>query len=219
MKVSILMLTHNAPRFVKESIETVKEKTRGIEYELIVVDNASRITTKLLLRYLKAKGLIDVLYLNKENSLFAKGNNIASSYCSSDSNLILLLNSDIRINSDDWLQKLAELHPSKGGIASYGVVEDEPYRADGYCMLIDRELYDKYKLDEEFAWFWSVTKLQSLVLKEGKSINAVRNHEEYIHHYGGKSGKGFKNAAGMGINISDVKAWFTKGTIDIIDKL
>lgn len=218
MKISILMLTHNAPKYVKESIETVK-RTTGVDYELIVVDNASKFWTKRLLKKLDSKGYIDKLYLNPENSLFAKGNNIASTMCSEDADMILLLNSDVRINSDDWLSKLVSIHPAEGGISSYGVVETEPIRADGYCMLINRDLYDKYKLDEEFAWFWGVTKLESLVLKEGKSIVSVRDHENKIHHYGGKSGKGFKHAAGMGIDIEEVKKWFTTGKVEIIDHL
>lgn len=219
MKLSILMLTHNAPKYVKESIMTVKSNSTSINYELIVVDNASGIRTKMLLKNLKRKGIIDTLYFNNKNLLFAKGNNIASRLCSDDSDMILLLNSDISVKSCEWLNKLFSIHPKEGGISSYGVVENEPLRADGYCLLINRDLYIKYKLDENFAWFWSVTKLESQVLKEGKPIRAVKNHEEYIHHYGGKSGHGFKNAAGLEIDIEEVKKWFVSGKIEVFEKL
>lgn len=98
-------------------------------------------------------------------------------------------------------------------------MDSEPIRADGYCLLINRDLYEKYKLDENYEWWWGVTELESMVLKEGKKIVAVRNHEEYIHHYGGKSGKGFKNAKGMDVDINEVKKWFDGNKVEIIDRL
>lgn len=218
MKVSILMLTHNAPFYVMKSINSLT-KTKNVDYELIVVDNASHCPTKFLLKMLQKKGRIDKLHFNKKNDLFAKGNNIASGFCSDDSDMILLLNSDVDIKSDNWLEKLIQIHPKDGGISAYGAVLSEPVRADGYCMLIDKYLYMKYQLDENFAWWWSVTKLESLVLKENKKIIAVENHEKYIHHYGGKSGNGFKNAAGIGIDIEEVKKWFESRGITVLNTI
>ena len=69
------------------------------------------------------------------------------------------------------------------GISAYGLVTDEPIRADGYCLLIDRYLYDKYKLDPTYAWFWGVTKLESKVLQEQKKIKVVKNHENMTVSY------------------------------------
>lgn len=212
------MLTYNAPLYVWKTISTLR-KTKKVDYELIVVDNNSKPVTKKLVQKLYKKGLIDKLFMNSENSLFAKGNNIASTFASANSTHFLLLNSDIKIKSSDWLTKLISLHPSEGGISAFGAVKSEPVRADGYCLLIDRNLYDKYKLDEEFAWWWSVTKLESQVLKEGKKIVAVDNHEKLIHHYGGKSGKGFKDAKGMNIDIQSVKSWFDGENVEIINNI
>lgn len=39
--ISILMLTHNAPKYVKITLETLKNKTKDIDYELIIWDNDS----------------------------------------------------------------------------------------------------------------------------------------------------------------------------------
>lgn len=88
-------------------------------------------------------------------------------------------------------------------------------------MLIDKFLYDKYKLDEYFKWWWSITKLQSQVLKEGFKIRAVKNHEKHIHHYGGKSGDGWKGATGMDISIDEVISWFEnkKENVEIIEEI
>lgn len=135
----------------------------------------------------------------------------------SQSDYFLLLNSDIKIRSKRWLSDLLDIHPACGGISSYGAVLAEPRRADGYCLLINSELYKKYKLDEEFQWWWSVTKLQSMVLKENKRIVSVVHHENKLHHYGGKSGKGYRDAKGMNIDIEEVKKWFSMGKVEFID--
>lgn len=216
MKVSILMLTYNAPRYVKKSIQTLKKNTEGIDYELIVVDNASEEKTKKLLNKLKEKGMIDKLVFNDKNELFAGGNNIAAKYADKDAKFYLLLNSDVKIKNKNWLKRLVDLHPGRG-ISSYGVVLSEPVRADGYCLLINKDLYDAHQLDEEFQWWWSVTKLEAEILNEGNKIIAVRNHENDIHHYGGKSGKGFKDASGLYPDMDKVKAWFKSGKVEILD--
>ena len=173
--ISILMLTYNAPLFVIKSIISVAKYTKNVSYELIVLDNHSRILTRIILWLLKSWHLIDTLVYNDYNSLFAKGNNIASRYTNSSSKYYLLLNSDIVVKDPSWLDKLLRIHPKNGGISSYGAVLSEPIRADGYCLLINKYLYEKFKLDEEFEWWWSVTKLESQVLAEGLIIKAIKN--------------------------------------------
>lgn len=76
-KVSILMLTYNAPRYVYKSIKSLR-RTKNVDYELIVVDNNSKNFTKRVLWNLYNKKWIDKLYFNNKNILFAGGNNIAS---------------------------------------------------------------------------------------------------------------------------------------------
>lgn len=88
--ISILMLTYNAPLFVIKSIISVAKYTKNVSYELIVLDNHSRILTRIILWLLKSWHLIDTLVYNDYNSLFAKGNNIASRYTNSSSKYYLL---------------------------------------------------------------------------------------------------------------------------------
>ena len=207
--VSILMLTHNAPSYVELSVRSL-ERTIGVDYELIVLDNASDKQTRRLLKVLYSEGKIDQILFNERNDFFAKGNNLASRLASKDSKYYLLLNSDIEIKDPRWLINLLSIYPrNTGGVAAYGAVLSEPARADGYCFLIDRTLYDKYKLDERFAWWWSITKLESQILSEGKTIRAVVNPESQIYHYGGKSGKvDFKTIPGMDTKFEEIMSWF-----------
>lgn len=222
MKISILILTHNAPRFVYKTIKSLQATSKeGFDYEVIVVDNKSKWITRQLLKLLKYSKSIDKLKYNEKNEWFAKGNNVASTLTDNETTHYLLLNSDVKINSKEWLKKMCDIFPISGGIVALGAVTSEPVRADGYCLMINKWLYDKYKLDEEFEWWWSVTKLESQVLHEGLPIYAVENHENLLHHYGGKSGKGFSDAKGMDIKIEEVKKWFNEqnSEVKIIENL
>lgn len=214
--ISIIMLVHGAPIYTKNTIETLKG-TKG-DYELIVLDNASDKKTKKILLKLQEKGLIDKLIYSKVNTLFAKGNNIAFKFCSEKSDKIVLLNSDIDIRNKDWLIELEKLHTK--GITTLGAVKDNPWtRGDGYCFMIDKDLYEKYQLDEEFEWWWSITKIQAQVLQESLPVVAVCNHENLLFHYGGMSGADFKNAKGMQVEGEEVKKWFDKKEIKVIDSI
>ncbi|MBR6030503.1 MAG: glycosyltransferase [Bacteroidaceae bacterium] len=210
-KISIIIITHNAPSYVDETLTTLHDITAKNDLEkceIIIVDNASGSETKDLLKKAKQDGRIDKLFFSEKNTLFAGGNNIGVSLASKDSELILLLNSDVSIKDSGWLHNLVKSKQQGGyAVASYGLCET-PDRADGYCFLIDRNLYDKYHLDENFEWWWSITKIQSQILQQGGNILALGNHNHLLVHYGGKSGKDFVGAKGMDISQEKVLEWF-----------
>lgn len=203
-RVSILMLTHNAPDYVELSIRSV-QRTQDVDWELVVVDNASESPTVELVTRLKAEGLIHVLKLLDYNSFFAEGNNIAAGLARPDATHYLLLNSDIEVRRSDWLANLLALHT--GGLTGYGVAEN-PLRLDGYSLLIDAELYKSEPLDEGHQWFWAVTKQQASLMREGAAARGYRHHERWLHHFGGKSGDAFTSALGREVSRSTVTGWF-----------
>lgn len=227
MKVSIIMLTHSAKKYVKISIQTLRRRTnyggRG-GYELIVVDNDSDFRTKHLLSRLYFNGSIDKLVFSKENLMFAKGNNVGSELTSPSSEYILLLNSDVEIRDSAWLTKMVDcLEKSHRNVAAVGLNScDGIPRCDGFAMLIKKNLYKQYKLDENYEWWWSVTKIQADIRNEGYSVVAVKNYENLLYHFGGRSPKErIATAKGMDISISEIKSWFKcdqKSFIEI-DKL
>jgi hypothetical protein len=213
-KVSILMLTHNAPRYVELSIRTLVRYTSNVNYELVVVDNASEQPTKDLLTGLHQHRFIEHLTLLEYNSFFARGNNIAAQNAAPDSTHLLLLNSDVEIKDPNWLSNLLRAH--KPGITAYGVVED-PLRVDGYCLLVDAPLYRRYGLDEAHQFFWAVTKFQAALLAQGYSVQGYAEHERYLHHFGGKSGKDFKTAKGLFLSQEELAECFQGRTIRVLD--
>ncbi|WP_299784476.1 glycosyltransferase [uncultured Roseobacter sp.] len=203
--VSILMLTHNAPDLVRITIDTLRAKTDGVTYELVVVDNASDPETVELVKAYEASGDIDTLILSERNTLFAEGNNIAARAATSQATHFCLLNSDIEIRQADWLSTLLARHTS--GVTAFGMQQD-PLRVDGYCLLIDAPLYRAEELDESHQWWWSVTKLQGNLLTAGHSVQGFFEHETYLHHFGGGSGDAFKSAQGMNVTRDEVHGWF-----------
>jgi glycosyltransferase involved in cell wall biosynthesis len=212
-RVSILMLTHNAPLFVELAIRSLGS-TKGVDYEVIVVDNASDEVTKENLWQLREEGLITKVKLLEYNSLFAGGNNIAARETRAESSHFLLINSDVEIKDPNWLSNLLAVH--RPGITSYGVVEN-PLRVDGYCLLVDAQLYLEHMLDEDHQWFWAITKLQATLLSKGYSVQGYAEHEKYLHHFGGKSGRDYKGAKGLTVSSRQLEDWFQGRTIRVLD--
>jgi glycosyltransferase involved in cell wall biosynthesis len=210
------MLTHNAPEYVELSIRTLARYTRNVNYELVVVDNASGQPTKDCLNQLQREGLIQHLTLLGYNSFFAAGNNIAAGHAAADSTYLLLINSDVEIKDPNWLSNLLDVH--KPGITAYGVVE-APLRVDGYCLLVDAALYRERLLDENHQFFWAVTKFQAALLAQGHSVQGYAEHERYLHHFGGKSGKDFKSAKGLVVTQAELAECFQGKTIRVLDAL
>lgn len=213
---SIIMLVHNAVEYTRNTIETL-QGTKG-EWELIVVDNASdKKTRKMLYKMYEMKKINKLLMLDK-NTLFAKGNNLGVKLCDSKSEKILLLNSDIDIRNKEWLSEMEKRYEK--GVFTLGVCENDPHvRVDGYCFMIDKDLYTQYLLDENYEWWWSITKLQAQVLQAGHSVKGVKNCTNLIFHYGGMSGPDYKNAKGMEIELKQVQEWFGDKEIDIIEEI
>ena len=213
--VSILMLTYNAPEYIEMAVRSVAERTTGVDYELVVVDNASEQPARELVTRLHDEGLIHKLKLMDYNSLFAEGNNVAASIASDAATHYLLLNSDVEVRSEGWLSHLLSAH--ERGVTSYGVALD-PLRVDGYSLLIDADLYRETPLDEGHQWWWSVTKQQAVLLNAGHAVRGFAEHERWLHHFGGKSGSAFKNAKGMDVSREEVSEWFGEHRATVIDR-
>lgn len=217
--VSILILVYNAPLLTFITLLTLR-RTTDVSYEVVVLDNNSKITTRFLLKILYHFGLIDKLLQSSENTYFAKGNNIASRYAHKKSKFYLLLNLDIKIIDPHWLKKLLDLHTKyNNSVSSIGVCDiDKIYcRCDGYCFLVDKPIYDKIRLDEKFPWWYGITNLQANILKQGLNITGVIDDSKYIKHYWGGSGKAYKKVL-KALPNEDLETWFKdiKGKITIL---
>jgi hypothetical protein len=188
-ELSLIILTHNAFWFCVRLFRSLRI-TQGVHFEVVVVDNRSRLSTRVLLRLLNRLGRIDKLQMMNHNALFAAGNNAGVAMAAG--RYVLLPNSDVQVRDPLWLRRQLSLH--QRGATGLGFL-DAPPRADGFCFLVDRDLYLEFGLDEAHPWWWSITKLQAALLRSGAHVQAIRDHEHALFHFGGKSGnRGVRDA-------------------------
>lgn len=89
MDVSIIIVNYNTSKLLTDCINSIKEKTYGINYEIIVVDNSSIDDSVSILKlYYQDVKVIE----SKENLGFGKANNLGAK--SANGKYLLLLNTD-----------------------------------------------------------------------------------------------------------------------------
>ena len=115
MKLSIVIVSYNAPKHLEICLDSCQEALKNFEGEIIVVDNNSSEIDFLSLK----KNYPNVNYLlQTENLGFAKANNIGVENALGD--YILILNPDTII-PEDIFPKLIDFHQSKEKIGLVGV--------------------------------------------------------------------------------------------------
>lgn len=215
-KVAVVVVSYNALDYARKMLASVRA-TRGVDYEIVVVDNNSTRATKLWWTLQRFRGRINRLALLDRNTFFAEGCNIGVSMAPRDATHILLLNTDCEALSPDWLARLMAAHA--GGATGLRYITSGPWpRADGFCLLVDRDAWGD-GLDESFQWWWSVTALEARLLRQGHRVAAVRDYEDVLVHHGGKSGKAFKKARSGDASRETVAGWFEGHHVTVIDSL
>lgn len=126
-KVFIILLNWNG---IKDTLACVKsiEKLSYINWEIIVVDNGSKVGEVKTLEKLKSSGKIAALIKNKENAGFAEGNNQGiRKALKKGADACYILNNDTVLEKDS-LSRLVEVLYSRDDI---GIVGPKIYFADG----------------------------------------------------------------------------------------
>lgn len=90
VQVSVIIVNYNTFQLTSEAVESVVRHTKGVSYEIIVVDNASTECDAGLFAEKFGDGI--TLVRNVDNSGFAKGNNLGIKHSTGET--ILLFNSD-----------------------------------------------------------------------------------------------------------------------------
>ncbi|WP_285815929.1 glycosyltransferase family 2 protein [Thomasclavelia cocleata] len=90
MDVSIIIINYKTPNLVIDCVESIYEKTKNINFEIIVVDNKSNDNSSFIINN-KLNNRIHYVQANK-NLGFGKANNLGASYAQGD--YLFLLNSD-----------------------------------------------------------------------------------------------------------------------------
>ena len=110
MDVSVIIVNYNTKQMTDDAINSVYEHTSGIDFEIILVDNASADGSK---EFFEKKDGITYIY-SQENLGFGKGNNLGLKYAKGRN--ILFLNSDtlLRNNAIKILSDYMDANPDVG---------------------------------------------------------------------------------------------------------
>jgi GT2 family glycosyltransferase len=189
--VSIVVVTYNATEYVRKCLDSVFRHTPKVPYEVVIVDNASEADTQEYLKSLSGVKLI----LNEENRLWSAGCNQGMRASDPRSQYLLLLNSDIEILRDDWLELMLSILESdpKAGIVGphrirmrYGPVWGH---IDGDCFLFRRQLLEEIGYFDEERWPWAGANVEFTVaaFAKGWIYKMVHPDDRIVVHHGQKS--------------------------------
>lgn len=140
MLVSVIIINYNTYSITAQCIRSVIRHTRGVDYEIILVDNAS--TERDPEDFLKEFPSIRLIR-NPENNGFAKGNNLGISQARG--RYILLLNSDTYLEEDSISQaaRFLDAHPDIGALGIRMTYADGRYQSSARKFRsISREILD-----------------------------------------------------------------------------
>lgn len=141
MDVTISIVTYNSKELIKRCLRSIFRYTKGISYEVIVVDNASSDGTVAMIK----KEFPQVTCIaNKKNHYYAKGNN--QSLHLAKGKYFLILNSDTYFvdNSLKKMVKYMEKNSKVGAIEGLEIYEDKKIVSTG--SLFSTPLIDFYEL-------------------------------------------------------------------------
>lgn len=167
--VSVVIINYNTFELTSRCIKSIYEQTTGVDFEIILVDNASQeCEPELFLKEFPEIRLIR----NAENTGFAKGNNTGIEHATAD--VILLLNSDTELKNN----ALKICYDALIGDTKAGVVTCKLLSSDGsiqhQCNRFDRiSLYVIEKL-----------RLQKLLPKHLRAkllLNGYFDHERTVY--------------------------------------
>jgi GT2 family glycosyltransferase len=121
MELSIILVSYNTKDLLRQCLSSIYDQTRGIDFEVFVVDNASKDGTREMLDAEFSK--LHVIK-NDENLVFAAANNQAMRLASGE--FVLLLNSDTVIIDGAIQRTVGEMkNHSKAGILGCRLVNPD----------------------------------------------------------------------------------------------
>ena len=145
MDVSIIIVNYQTPKLVIDCVRSIKEKTEGITYEVILVDNGSKDGSADLLREALQEEV--TLVVSDVNLGFGRANNLGVGYASG--KYVLLLNSDTLLlnNAVRILYDYLETH-RQAGVAGGSLYTKEYKPSPSFCTHFD----DLESAKKEAAW-------------------------------------------------------------------
>ena len=207
MQCDVIMPVWNQPVFTKDCIDSITKNTDGVDYRLIVIDNASEAKTREYLEALAAERKAAVTLIRNEQNLgFVKAVNQGIE--ASTAPLVCLIKNDTLVFRG-WLAEMIAVagaakdiglvnpssnnlgqKPAKGepleAVAEHAAKERGQYvelgAAIGFCMLIKREVIEKIGVFDEAYGMGNFedTDFSRRAVKAG--YRCVRACGAYVYH-------------------------------------
>jgi GT2 family glycosyltransferase/SAM-dependent methyltransferase len=132
-KVAIIIPTKDNLNLLRNCINSILTKTTYRNFKIIIVDNQSKRDDVFgYYEELKRNPMIEILNYNKEFN-YSEINNYAISQ--TDSEYILLLNNDVEIISEDWLNAMLE-HAQRENVGAVGAKLIFPDNTIQHCGIV-----------------------------------------------------------------------------------
>ncbi len=148
--VSVIILNYNTFSITCQCISSIIEKTKEVDYEIILVDNASSECDAEEFRKLFPS---ITLIKSPVNLGFAKGNNLGIEQAKG--NYLLLLNSDVEITEDS----ISKCYTFLSGDTKAGALSPRLVYPDGTMQFVAETFPGiKYELLRMFRWHLFITK-------------------------------------------------------------
>jgi GT2 family glycosyltransferase len=131
MDVSIIIVSYNVRALLKQCLESVFEKTRDVDFEVIVVDNMSHDGSQQMMR----EAFPDVTLIESENKGFGYANNAGAQHAKG--KYLFLLNPDtiLQNNAVKILFDFIDSHP-KVGICGGNLWDENKKPARSYDVFL-----------------------------------------------------------------------------------
>lgn len=145
MDVSIIIVNYNTEKLILDCIQSIHEKTEGISFEIIVVDNASPNEPSILKKDSRIK------YIQSETNLgFGRANNLGAKYAKGD--YLHFLNPDTILinNAIKELYDFIKVH-SQCGICGSNLYHGDITPGHSYEML-EPSIYQEFVNSRTFTF-------------------------------------------------------------------
>jgi len=170
--VSIVIVSYKTPQLLKACVQSIKDTTHHLSYEIIVVDNNSEDESEQLI----GKYFPDVKWINSGyNAGFARANNIGIK--TAVGTYVFLLNPDALL-VQDYLLKMIKHHEELSKTYSVGLLTSRILSSIDESLLIGTGVNFRC-IDNEMHKNPFILKFQS-VFKAGKN---KPNYDPYTMHY------------------------------------
>ena len=156
-KVSIIILTYNSAKYIKKLVESIYEQNKGLDFEVIIADNASIDNTIAIIKKIEHK--INFVS-NGGNFGFAKGINLGTKHAKGE--YFLFINPDAEFKEGSVMNMLSVFESDdRVGVVGGKLLDSlgKPEKSAGKFFGLLASILIAFGLDEKFGVRFSPNKI------------------------------------------------------------